>query len=210
MFPEQRRNLFFTRATTVLQQFHFLPRNAPCSTPTRVPAPSQQESNTMYIPWNQKKHIPSAGFFLFLFPEQSPACLGASGTWWAARLNRGWVSLSCSHWNKGPAKMNRVLLKGLGCTWSFLSLSFALQTCILKLLNPVPNRNRFELQANRTPKTLLPGHLFHPKPCSVKWSLNFVQAIPLYPEPAYMCSFSICERGCKTSFGGKGDSSHLK
>lgn len=117
---------------------------------------------------------------------------------------------SCSHWNKGPTKKNRILLKRLGFTWSFLSVQFVLQTCILMLLNPVPNRNRFGLQVKRTPKTLLLGALFHPKPCSVKRSLNFVQAIPLYPEPAYMCSFPICERGCKTSFGGKGDSSHLE
>lgn len=64
--------------------------------------------------------------------------------------------------------MNRTLLKGLVFPWSFLSVQFALQTCILKLLNPVPSRNRFGLQMNRTLKTLLLGALFHPKPASVK------------------------------------------
>lgn len=74
------KKLIFTKATTVLQQFRFLLRNAPLFYSHLGTCSRLAGKSTIYVPWNQKKHIPSVVFFLFLFPEQSPACLEASGT----------------------------------------------------------------------------------------------------------------------------------
>lgn len=104
------------------------------------------------------------------------------GTFWdlmSCKTEHSLGVTSCSHWNKGPTKMNRTLLKGLVFPWSFLSVQFAFQTCILKLLNPVPNRNRFGL------KWTGPSKLF----CLELFS---IPSLPVWNEAFTLCRQSPC------------------